>query len=99
MLCAAKVALFLLPLPIHTSSINDIMTGANGVNGVKAPKPTFPAEAATREYAVSLDKADPLRALRDEFIIPSKANLASKKLAKPGMQDTREMRGYGGTVY
>ncbi len=75
------------------------MTGANGVNGVKAPKPTFPAEAATREYAVSLDKADPLRALRDEFIIPSKANLASKKLAKPGMQDTREMRGYGGTVY
>lgn len=60
------------------------MTGANGLNGVKAPKPTFPAEAATREYAVSLDKADPLRALRDEFIIPSKANLASKKLAKPG---------------
>ncbi|KAJ5364502.1 Kynureninase 2 [Penicillium cataractarum] len=61
------------------------MTGANGVNGVKAPKPTFPAEAATREYAASLDKADPLRALRDEFIIPSKANLASKKLAKPGL--------------
>ncbi|KAF7715132.1 Kynureninase 2 [Penicillium ucsense] len=61
------------------------MTATNGVNGTKAPKPTFPAEAATREYAASLDKADPLRALRDEFIIPSKANLATKKLAKPGL--------------
>lgn len=85
-MCAANVALSLSSYTTSTpSNISDIMTGANGVNGVKAPKPTFPAEAATREYAVSLDKADPLRALRDEFIIPSKANLASKKLAKPGM--------------
>lgn len=60
------------------------MNGTNGTNGVKSPKPVFPAEALTKEYAVSLDKTDPLRALRDEFIIPSKANLASKKLAKPG---------------
>lgn len=56
----------------------------NGVNGVKAPKPVFPAEAASKEYAASLDAADPLRDLRDQFIIPSKANLATKKLAKPG---------------
>ncbi|KAJ5693216.1 Kynureninase 2 [Penicillium macrosclerotiorum] len=61
------------------------MTGANGVNGVKAPKPVFPAEASSSEYAASLDKLDPLNKLRDEFIIPSKANLASKKLAKPGL--------------
>lgn len=61
------------------------MNGTNGTtNGVKSPKPSFPAEATSKEYAISLDKSDPLRALRDEFIIPSKANLASKKLAKPG---------------
>ncbi|KAJ5171807.1 Kynureninase 2 [Penicillium capsulatum] len=51
----------------------------------KLSKPTFPAEADSKEYAASLDAADPLRALRDEFIIPSKANLASKKVAKPGL--------------
>ncbi|KAJ5093334.1 Kynureninase 2 [Penicillium angulare] len=61
------------------------MTGSNGTNGVKVTKPTFPAEAATKEYAASLDAQDPLRELRDQFIIPSKANLASKKLAKPGL--------------
>jgi len=65
------------------------MNGTNGTtngttNGVKSPKPSFPAEATSKEYAISLDKSDPLRSLRDEFIIPSKANLASKKLAKPG---------------
>jgi kynureninase len=60
------------------------MNGTNGTNGVKSPKPVFPIEGTTREYALSLDKTDPLQTLRDEFIIPSKANLASKKLAKPG---------------
>jgi kynureninase len=50
----------------------------------KAPKPIFPEEAASQEYAASLDAADPLRQFRDKFIIPSKANLATKKLAKPG---------------
>jgi len=49
------------------------------------PKPEFPADADTKEYAASLDAADPLRGFRDEFIIPSKANIASKKLAKPGV--------------
>lgn len=48
-------------------------------------KPTFPENAATKEYAASLDAADPLRAFREKFIIPSKANIASKKLAKPGL--------------
>jgi len=56
----------------------------DGVNGVKAPKPVFPAEAGSKEYAAALDATDPLRELRDQFIIPSKANLATKKLAKPG---------------
>lgn len=50
-------------------------------------KPVFPAEAASKKYAESLDAQDPLRAMRDQFIIPSKANLASKKVAKPGTRD------------
>lgn len=54
------------------------------MNGIKAPKPVFSAESATKEHAAALDAADPLRELRHQFIIPSKANLASKKLAKPG---------------
>lgn len=54
------------------------------MTGVKTPKPVFPAEADSKEYAASLDAADPLSKLRDEFIVPSKANLACKKLAKPG---------------
>lgn len=53
----------------------------------KLSKPTFPAEAASKEYAASLDAEDPLRTMRDQFIIPSKANLASKKVAKPGMRE------------
>ena len=60
------------------------MGGGNATNGVKAPKHVFPAEAACKEYAASLDAEDTLRELRDLFIIPSKANLSSKKLAKPG---------------
>lgn len=55
---------------------------------MKAPtnaiKPVFPADADTKEYAASLDEADPLCNFRDEFIIPSKANIACKRLAKPG---------------
>lgn len=52
---------------------------------VETTKPIFPAEAASKEYAASLDAAEPLTKMREEFVIPSKANLASKKLAKPGM--------------
>ncbi|CAG7927036.1 unnamed protein product [Penicillium olsonii] len=54
---------------------------------VKTPKPTFPAEAAKQEYAASLDAEDALREFRNQFIIPSTANLATKKLAKPGLSD------------
>ncbi|KAL2797768.1 pyridoxal phosphate-dependent transferase [Aspergillus keveii] len=54
------------------------------INGVK---PVFPGNAATKEYAASLDAADPLAAFRDKFIIPSKANIASKKLAKPNLSN------------
>ncbi|KAI9037887.1 putative kynureninase [Aspergillus affinis] len=48
-------------------------------------KPTFPENAGTRQYAASLDAADPLANFRDKFIIPSKANINHKKLAKPGL--------------
>ncbi|PLB37880.1 kynureninase [Aspergillus candidus] len=48
-------------------------------------KPVFPAEAGTKEYAAALDAADQLAGFREKFIIPSKANIATKKLAKPGL--------------
>lgn len=47
----------------------------------------FPPEADTVEYARSQDAKDPLRHLRSEYIIPSKANLKARKLAKPGLSD------------
>ncbi|EAU39404.1 conserved hypothetical protein [Aspergillus terreus NIH2624] len=48
-------------------------------------KPSFPDNAASKEYAASLDAADPLASFRDQFIIPSKANIACKRLAKPNL--------------
>lgn len=39
-----------------------------------------PAFDSSLEYAQSLDKADALRPLRDEFIFPTKASLKSKSL-------------------
>lgn len=45
----------------------------------------FPAEANSLEYAQSQDTKEPLRHLRDEYIIPSKANLKARKLAKAGL--------------
>lgn len=64
------------------------MPTTNGVNGasptIGLAKPTFPAHASTKEYAASLDAEDPLRDFRGKFIVPSKANIVSKKLAKPG---------------
>ena len=47
----------------------------------------FAAEANTLEYAQSQDAKDELRHLRSEFIIPSKTNLRSRNLAKPGLSD------------
>lgn len=47
----------------------------------------FPAEADSLEYAQAQDKKDPLRHLRSEYIIPSKANLKARRLAKPGLSD------------
>ncbi|KAB8279332.1 pyridoxal phosphate-dependent transferase [Aspergillus minisclerotigenes] len=55
------------------------------MSNVKSSKPVFPENAGSREYAASLDAADPLASFRDKFIIPSKANINSKKLAKPGL--------------
>ena len=56
------------------------------MNGFKAGKQIFPADADSQEYALSLDKVDPLRGLRDEFIIPYKETLASNKMAEPGTE-------------
>lgn len=75
------------------------MTGVNGTNKAKMPKPVFPAEAASKEYAASLDAKDPLNWTRDLFIIPSKANLASKKLAKPGELSIHEVITIGWLIY
>lgn len=51
----------------------------------KETKPTFPSEANTLEYAKEQDVKDPMNRFRDQFIIPSKANLKATKVEKPGM--------------
>jgi kynureninase len=38
----------------------------------------------TRDYAERLDQQDPLKHLRDEFIIPTKADLKRKTLTRSG---------------
>jgi len=38
----------------------------------------------SREYAVSLDAQDSLRHLRNEFLIPTKAQLEAKSLPEAG---------------
>ncbi|PBP22876.1 hypothetical protein BUE80_DR006243 [Diplocarpon rosae] len=53
----------------------------------QAREPSFPAEANTLEYAQSLDVKDPLRSFREQFIIPSKSNLQTKKVVKPESDD------------
>lgn len=47
----------------------------------------FPDDAHTLEYARSQDEKDALRHLRSQYIVPSKANLKARKLAKPGLSD------------
>ena len=47
-------------------------------------KPVFPPGADAEQYARSLDEEDHLRSFRDKFIIPSKENIKTKKLEKPG---------------
>lgn len=37
----------------------------------------------SRKYAESLDAEDPLREFRDQFVIPSKADLKRKTLSVP----------------
>jgi len=39
----------------------------------------------TREYALQQDEKDSLKHLRNEFIIPTKADLKRETLAKSGM--------------
>ncbi|KAH9894504.1 pyridoxal phosphate-dependent transferase [Xylariomycetidae sp. FL2044] len=42
--------------------------------------PKFPAEAKTVEWAETLDSQDPLKHLRDEFILPTKGSLKKRAL-------------------
>ncbi|KAE8444204.1 Kynureninase (L-kynurenine hydrolase) [Mollisiaceae sp. DMI_Dod_QoI] len=58
--------------------------GSIAIEQERTTKPSFPAEANSLEYAQSLDAKDDLRAFREKFLIPSKANIKSKKLTKPG---------------
>ena len=44
---------------------------------------TFPEEADTEAYARFLDSADPLRHLRDHFLIPTKRSLQATSLTSP----------------
>lgn len=60
-------------------------SAASATLPIRPSKPVYPETAATKDYAASLDATDPLKAFRDKFIIPSKANISAKKLAKPGM--------------
>lgn len=42
--------------------------------------PQFPPFANSSKYAASLDEQDPLKHLRDEFILPTKASLRKRSL-------------------
>jgi kynureninase len=41
-------------------------------------------QVLTKEYAASLDTQDPIKHIRDEFLIPSKANLRNTTLKQTG---------------
>lgn len=43
-------------------------------------KHIFPKDANTASFARSLDESDPLKCLRDQFIIPSKSDLKTTSL-------------------
>lgn len=47
-------------------------------------KPAQEEDINSLEYAQRLDKQDPLRHLREQFIIPSKADLKRTTLDRPG---------------
>ncbi|KAF3040873.1 Kynureninase (L-kynurenine hydrolase) [Didymella heteroderae] len=57
----------------------DAITAINQLR--QGQKPEFPANAATLEFAQSLDNSNQiLKTFRDEFIVPTKAQLARKQL-------------------
>lgn len=85
----------ILHLPsLHILIISSALTSTNAKMGSIAVeqthtvKPSFPAEANSLEYAQSLDAKDHLRSFREKFVIPSKENIKSKKLSKPGQLST-----------
>jgi kynureninase len=60
------------------------MGSRHHVRDIKSGSPlpyTDDIRAYKKEYAEALDAQDPLRAFRDEFIIPSKKDLKRKTLA------------------
>jgi len=56
----------------------DLSTFVDRLRSGEAPK--FPTDANTLAFAQQLDSQDPIRHLRDEFIIPTKASLKKKAL-------------------
>ncbi|KAJ9602026.1 Kynureninase (L-kynurenine hydrolase) [Cladophialophora chaetospira] len=54
------------------------------------PKQSFPENADHEDYARSLDAQDPLRRLRERFIIPTKASLKRKSLVSSTVADSSE---------
>jgi len=69
----------------HTTRDFATMGSIEQQTAVAETKPIFPSSATTIEFAESLDAKDHMREFREQFIIPSKANLKAKKLAKPGL--------------
>lgn len=46
-------------------------------------------DTTTREYAVQQDSQDPLRRFRDQFVIPTKGDLARKTVKRNASEDER----------
>jgi kynureninase len=73
-----------------TLSLADM--GSIAIEEQQSPKkPSFPPEANTLQYAQSLDSKDYLRSFREKFIIPSKSNMKSKRVVKPGSPSHSEL--------
>lgn len=60
-----------------------MVQGRPSPDSVHPSKHAFPSDADTQSYAQSLDKEDPLRSFRKEFIFPTKTSLKGKPLERP----------------
>lgn len=79
---SAALVLFKISMGLESSA-------EKGINQFKLPSAQFSQmhhqdekDAHTKQHAERLDAEDPLRDLRNEFIIPTKADLKRKTLTK-----------------